>query len=82
MSDLMNEYLDWIKKLEARNAHVLTFNCPCCMGLIKTIAPDVETACWDSLSQCPHCADMFWKNAYFDRVEVRTLEPYPSEANA
>lgn len=82
MSYLMKDYLDWVEKLEKRNAHVLTFNCPCCSESIKTVAPDVKGGHWDSISRCPHCEDMFLKDTYFDRVEVIVLEPYPSEANA
>lgn len=69
----LDEYQEWLAKVEDAGVNLLAFNSPCCGNSLKTFAPETKGAMWDSFAVCPYCSEPYWKQAYYNRVEVKAV---------
>lgn len=56
----LQQYQEYIAKLQANAIQVVSYDCPDCKEEIKTRAAPIGKL-WDTLSICPHCDGMHIK---------------------
>lgn len=83
---LLERYQEWIAKYKASgDAHKLvSYDCPHCSKAIETPKPDKnavnERGCWDSVTTCPHCEKVHFKEIYpTGRVKIKPLAELNNE---
>lgn len=56
----LQQYQNYIDRLQSMGKQIATYKCPTCQSEIKTqAAPAGEV--WDTLSTCPHCDSLHLK---------------------
>lgn len=71
--DAIHKQNQFFKNAESRGANVLSFNCLGCGFSVKTLAPEIEGATWDSMTFCPNCDKAYFKIVTHNQVEVEML---------
>lgn len=72
MRQLMADYLKYVRRVEQNGRKLITFKCPDCRRVIKTLpAPAGEI--WDTISTCPHCERSFVKITNGNNVEATII---------
>lgn len=72
MGTLKQQHDDYISRLRARGATILSYKAPCCGESIETNVPETGKT-WDSLVTCPNCGANHMKVVSHDSVSATAV---------
>jgi hypothetical protein len=65
---LLQRHLDYMARVRAHGAHILTYRPVCCGVETETTAPTDDDVVWDTPTICPHCGALYLKVVTRDAI--------------